>query len=422
MSLYDDDDVVTADPGWGTAGGLLPTAALQSNTALDGSLQSPSTVSRPSISSSIVPKPKMSSSSISSSSSSSAPVSLPPVINLGKNKNVSGQENNKGQQKYNSGFGGGDAGLFIRGEKSLLTLKDPNWQPVNEYDPLWPNDYHKVVKEMRNAKRREREANNKDGEDPFDGKKRRYTEAGKERARERFQHGDQQGSASKSGFGRRPRMDGDYSDEDDEGERERERPERSRDRKGGSSGGAAIAPPPSLTASSGGGSDSPPPPSNISPAMAGAGLGVAAKIMAKYGYKVRHHFLNLIKVLFSDAFLHYPQQQGQGLGRDEQGMSQALSVEKTSKRGGRIVHEKDLMPPPAFGLVNPETSMTPPHMATTATDEYGNDPGAEEDSTASGKPSITDLMKNPSKVVMCKVNFRFSSHHSAYLQKRLHSP
>lgn len=41
--------------------------------------------------------------------------------------------------------------------------------------------------------------------------------------------------------------------------------------------------------------------------------------MAKYGYK-----------------------DGQGLGKAEQGMSQALLVEKTSKRGGKIIHEKDL--------------------------------------------------------------------------------
>ena len=34
--------------------------------------------------------------------------------------------------------------------------------------------------------------------------------------------------------------------------------------------------------------------------------------------------------------------QGQGLGKKEQGMSTALQVEKTSKRGGKIIHEKDL--------------------------------------------------------------------------------
>lgn len=46
---------------------------------------------------------------------------------------------------------------------------------------------------------------------------------------------------------------------------------------------------------------------------------VASKIMAKMGYK-----------------------HGSGLGRDEQGMSMALQVEKTSRRGGKILHEKDI--------------------------------------------------------------------------------
>ncbi|KAK8777618.1 hypothetical protein V5799_029038 [Amblyomma americanum] len=52
--------------------------------------------------------------------------------------------------------------------------------------------------------------------------------------------------------------------------------------------------------------------------MSGSGS-VAQRIMARYGYK-----------------------QGQGLGKQEQGMSQALQVEKTSKRGGKIIHEKDI--------------------------------------------------------------------------------
>ena len=46
-------------------------------------------------------------------------------------------------------------------------------------------------------------------------------------------------------------------------------------------------------------------------------------------------------------------------------MSTALKVEKTSKLGGRIVHEKDLMPPPMFAMApppNPETDLTPPHV------------------------------------------------------------
>ena len=34
--------------------------------------------------------------------------------------------------------------------------------------------------------------------------------------------------------------------------------------------------------------------------------------------------------------------EGQGLGKSQQGMSSALIVEKTSKRGGKILHEKEL--------------------------------------------------------------------------------
>ena len=54
--------------------------------------------------------------------------------------------------------------------------------------------------------------------------------------------------------------------------------------------------------------------------------------MAKYGYK-----------------------EGQGLGKKEQGMSIALQVEKTSKRGGKIIHEKDL--PKGILGINPFCSV-----------------------------------------------------------------
>jgi splicing factor 45 len=36
--------------------------------------------------------------------------------------------------------------------------------------------------------------------------------------------------------------------------------------------------------------------------------------------------------------------EGHGLGKSQQGMSSALIVEKTSKRGGKIVHEKEFTP------------------------------------------------------------------------------
>lgn len=135
-------------------------------------------------------------------------------------------------------------------------------------------------------------------------------------------------------------------------ERDEERTPTSR----GTSGGAAIAPPPSLQESGVELSPSSSTPTRSAPT---AGLGyttssVAAKIMAKYGFK-----------------------EGQGLGKKEQGMSVALQVEKTSKRGGRIVSEKEqLMPPPPPVNIN----LSPPI----------NTPVEE--------PTITEIMKCPSKV------------------------
>jgi len=183
--------------------------------------------------------------------------------------------------------------------------------------------------------------------------------------------------------------------------------------------GAAIAPPPSLTETSEPTSEQDNDDTPIKPGNAPRGLGVAAKIMAKYGYK-----------------------HGQGLGRAEQGMSQALSVEKTSKRGGRIVHEKDriLLPPPlnpsnqfgeSFKIPSQDdipnmnnsnqSNLTPPSLSQCEEGnqssanidnqtEYGglgsNSGGANEygsqTSEPTTKPSITELMKNPSKVVLCK--------------------
>uniref|UniRef100_A0A0A9XNK2 Splicing factor 45 n=1 Tax=Lygus hesperus TaxID=30085 RepID=A0A0A9XNK2_LYGHE len=118
-------------------------------------------------------------------------------------------------------------------------------------------------------------------------------------------------------------------------------------------GGVAIAPPPSLV-------------EQIVPKAYGAS--VAAKIMAKYGFK-----------------------EGQGLGKKEQGISMALQVEKTSKRGGRIVHEKDVMlPPPPPSL--PGSSMAPPPA-----------PSSPPRPISPPKPKpITEIMKTPSKVVLLK--------------------
>jgi len=117
--------------------------------------------------------------------------------------------------------------------------------------------------------------------------------------------------------------------------------------------GAAIAPPPSLMAED---DRKDVQPSNFTGAGFAPSLGgsVAAKIMAKYGFK-----------------------EGQGLGKQEQGMSQALQVEKTSKRGGKIIHEKDV---PLKG--------------------EADDPDSPQESMQ--VESITEAMKNPSKVVLLR--------------------
>lgn len=130
-------------------------------------------------------------------------------------------------------------------------------------------------------------------------------------------------------------------------ERDEERTPTSR----GAIGGAAIAPPPSLQEST----ELPPPPPRQPSNLGYSTSSIAAKIMAKYGFK-----------------------EGQGLGKKEQGMSVALQVEKTSKRGGRIVSEREqLMPPP------PPVTASPPQMQLQQSQE---------------EPSITEIMKCPSKV------------------------
>lgn len=66
----------------------------------------------------------------------------------------------------------------------------------------------------------------------------------------------------------------------------------------------------------------------------------------------------------------------------------ALQVEKTSKHGGRIISEKEIMPPPPSGGSPVSASqMQPP-------------PSKPE-------PSITEIMKSPAKVVLLRVCCHF---------------
>ena len=93
---------------------------------------------------------------------------------------------------------------------------------------------------------------------------------------------------------------------------------------------------------------------------------VASKLMAKMGYKP-----------------------GAGLGRQEQGMSRALFVEKTSLRGGRIIHEKDapIEEPDTFAMPPPPPQPLPPQQPNAASDQ---------------PMSNADLLKDPTRVVVLR--------------------
>ncbi|KAK6630593.1 hypothetical protein RUM43_014578 [Polyplax serrata] len=220
---------------------------------------------------------------------------------------------------------------------SLPSNKEFDWNIVNEYDPMWPNDYEKVVKDLHEIRDKERE---KEELQELERRKKAREERNGKRDRD-----------LKSGLsGRR--------NSDDE-EEEREQSSRG--------GGVAIAPPPSLQESKPElpPLSIPPPPKIGNPNISFAGSAVAAKIMAKYGFK-----------------------EGQGLGKKEQGMSLALQVEKTSKRGGRIIHEKDMLMPPPAPSTPPHRPESPPQLASTAVQKP--------------EPSITEIMKCPSKVVLLR--------------------
>jgi len=217
-------------------------------------------------------------------------------------------------------------GLFpsdrLKGESNPFCAQGYNADDLDwhfegeEYDPLWPNDYEKVVKDLRDMREKEKE---KEEEERIKKREDRI-----KRETSRFDSEEKVPVAIV-------------------GSEEEEKPSR----------GVAIAPPPSLQ-------------EQVIPKAYGAS--VAAKIMAKYGFK-----------------------EGQGLGKKEQGIANALQVEKTSKRGGRIVHEKEIMPPPPPGLmmnaVPPPLNLSPPRPVSP---------------TSKSEMTITEIMKTPSKVVLLR--------------------
>ncbi|XP_036373755.1 splicing factor 45 isoform X1 [Megalops cyprinoides] len=244
---------------------------------------------------------------------------------------------------------------------------------ADEYDPMFPNDYEKVVKRHREERQRQREQ-----------ERQKEIEEREKKRKERHDGG------APSGFSRFP-TEGE-SDEEEDYEKERRKR---------SMGGAAIAPPTSLVekdrellAAGYGYEDetrprvpsskaaipppmyedsdrprSPPGPANSF--LANMGGTVAHKIMQKYGFR-----------------------EGQGLGKHEQGLSTALSVEKTSKRGGKII----------IGDVTEKTAASSQSVSVAPAGEMPNwstGPAADSAKKSDTNP-LTEILKCPTKVVLLR--------------------
>ncbi|KAI1299783.1 Splicing factor 45 [Halotydeus destructor] len=204
----------------------------------------------------------------------------------------------------------------MHAHKATGSLLGGTWDVAREYDPQWPNEYEKIIKERAEKKEIERAA----------------AEKAKEVERER----ERREKIFAPTLTARPLVD-DYSDDEED------------DGKPAKPQGAAIAPPQSLIEET---VDST---VKVSTIASHVGVSVvAAKIMTRMGYK-----------------------EGQGLGKDEQGINRALEVEKTSARGGKIISTP---------------TAEPAHVPTTSTSTRPESP----------TESITEIMKNPTKVVLLR--------------------
>uniref|UniRef100_A0AAX7UN49 Splicing factor 45 n=1 Tax=Astatotilapia calliptera TaxID=8154 RepID=A0AAX7UN49_ASTCA len=208
---------------------------------------------------------------------------------------------------------------------------------ADEYDPMFPNDYEKVVKRHREERQRQREQ-----------------ERQKEIEEREKKRKDRHESGAPSGFSRFPAAEED-SDEEEEYEKERRKRSSSfsyEDEGRPARGSKAAIPPPMYEDS-----DRPrSPPGPTSSFLANMGGTVAHKIMQKYGFK-----------------------EGQGLGKHEQGLSTALSVEKTSKRGGKII-------------IGDAEKITITSVFFQSADS----------SKKSDANPLTEILKNPTKVVLLR--------------------
>ncbi|KAF4521314.1 hypothetical protein B566_EDAN002318 [Ephemera danica] len=286
---------------------------------------------------------------------------LAPVIDLKKPRRDDDEPKNSGFGIFSAAKESKSSSVNIPQSHTTAPVisNEQEWIWDDEYDPMWPNDYEKVVKDLREKQDREREREE-------DDRKRKNREDRDRKSRESVRSRYDE-DRRKAGFAGRP--------ESDEEEEETPKPTRA--------GGVAIAPPPSLQESS---NDSP-----KRPAFTGESFGmmggssVAAKIMAKYGFK-----------------------EGQGLGKKEQGIAMALQVEKTSKRGGRIISDKESMMVSSMNVVPPgpdspnTAAMAGPSMSPPPPQGLFNAMPPPAAVPEKPEPSITEMMKNPSKVVLLR--------------------
>ncbi|XP_053506682.1 splicing factor 45 [Ictalurus furcatus] len=277
---------------------------------------------------------------------------LAPVIDLKRGSSVDDRQISDTPPHTAAGLKDSAPAGFSSGDV-LIPLAD-------EYDPMFPNDYEKVVKRQREERQRQREQ-----------ERQKEIEEREKKRKERHEGG----GGAPSGFSRFPAE----ADSDEEEEYEKEKRKRV-------TGGAAIAPPSSLMEKDSSYSYDdegrqrskaaiPPPvfedserprspPGPTSSFLANMGGTVAHKIMQKYGFR-----------------------EGQGLGKHEQGLSTALSVEKTSKRGGKII-VGDLTE--KTGGASQNAPETPAYIS-----------GAADMKKNEVNP-LTEILKCPTKVVLLR--------------------